>query len=58
VKEQTGKEGLIMEILSDEMLIDTYQTAVNLDLEPDFLQLLLAEINRREITAECSLVGA
>lgn len=47
-----------MEILSDEMLIDTYQTAVNLELEPDFLQLLLAEIDRREITAECSLVGA
>ncbi|MFS0727192.1 sporulation histidine kinase inhibitor Sda [Paenibacillus sp. 1P07SE] len=47
-----------MEILSDEMLIDTYQTAVHLELEPDFLQLLLAEIRRREVEANCSLVGA
>ncbi|WP_413241340.1 sporulation histidine kinase inhibitor Sda [Paenibacillus sp. 1P07SE] len=58
MKEQTGKEGLVMEILSDEMLIDTYQTAVHLELEPDFLQLLLAEIRRREVEANCSLVGA
>ncbi|WP_020616054.1 sporulation histidine kinase inhibitor Sda [Paenibacillus daejeonensis] len=46
-----------MEILSDEMLIDTYETAVHLELEPDFLQLLLTEIRRREIPADCSLVG-
>lgn len=46
-----------MEILSDEMLIDTYETAMHLELEPDFLQLLFTEIQRRDITADCSLVG-
>ena len=38
-----------MKKLSDEMLIDSYYKAVHLKLEADFIQLLLAEIRRRNL---------
>ncbi|MHA0856694.1 sporulation histidine kinase inhibitor Sda [Paenibacillus sp. CMAA1364] len=38
-----------MSILTDEMLLDSYQLAVKLKLERDFITLLLAEINKRNL---------
>lgn len=36
--------------ISDETLIDSYYKALDLRLESDFLELLLAEIQRRKLT--------
>jgi developmental checkpoint coupling sporulation initiation to replication initiation len=41
-----------MDVLSDELLIDAYHSAVLFDLEPDFILLLSAEIIRRELNLE------
>ncbi|WP_086074432.1 sporulation histidine kinase inhibitor Sda [Paenibacillus camerounensis] len=35
--------------LSDEMLLDSYQRAIELHLEHDFIALLLAEIRKRNL---------
>ncbi|WP_397386577.1 sporulation histidine kinase inhibitor Sda [Paenibacillus roseipurpureus] len=35
--------------ISDETLIDSYYKALDLRLESDFLELLLAEIQRRKL---------
>jgi len=35
--------------ISDETLIDSYYKAIDLKLESDFLDLLLAEIKRRNL---------
>ncbi len=38
-----------MRFISDETLIDSYFKAVDLQLETDFVELLLAEIKKREL---------
>ncbi|RXZ84245.1 sporulation histidine kinase inhibitor Sda [Paenibacillaceae bacterium] len=47
-----------MEILSDEMLLDTYTCAVKLKLEAEFIGLLLTEIKRRGIHPDTARIGA
>ncbi|WP_232699664.1 sporulation histidine kinase inhibitor Sda [Brevibacillus daliensis] len=39
-----------MGYLTDSMLIEVYQRAVDLHLEQDFIQLLQAEMMRRELS--------
>ncbi|MFB5267174.1 sporulation histidine kinase inhibitor Sda [Paenibacillus enshidis] len=39
-----------MGMLTDEMLLESYHLAIELDLEDDFISLLLAEIYRRNLT--------
>ena len=41
-----------MKLISDETLIDSYFKAVALQLETDFVDLLLAEIKRRQLKLE------
>ncbi|GAB6991562.1 sporulation histidine kinase inhibitor Sda [Paenibacillus pini] len=46
-----------MAMLTDEMLLDSYHTAVQLMLDRDFIALLLAEIHKRELeTSPAELV--
>jgi len=47
-----------MELLSDDLLVDTYQTAVQLLLEPEFIHLLSEEMERRQINPESYRIGA
>jgi developmental checkpoint coupling sporulation initiation to replication initiation len=39
-----------MNKLSDELLIEAYQKAVELNLSPDFIRLVEAEIHRRSLS--------
>lgn len=39
-----------MTILDNETLLESYHTAVKLDLEPEFIMLLLAEIRKRNLS--------
>ncbi|MDR0268274.1 sporulation histidine kinase inhibitor Sda [Paenibacillus sp.] len=41
-----------MAILTDEMLLDSYHTAVELMLDREFITLLLAEIHKRNLEAD------
>lgn len=41
-----------MRLISNEVLVDSYMKAVDLKLEIDFVELLLKEINRRQINLE------
>jgi len=41
-----------MEILSDELLLDAYHAAMQFSLEPDFINLLAAEMKRRQINPD------
>ncbi|MEF3354620.1 MULTISPECIES: sporulation histidine kinase inhibitor Sda [Paenibacillus] len=41
-----------MAMLSDEMLLDSYHMAIELQLERDFIELLLGEILRRELNTD------
>jgi len=38
-----------MKLLSDDALIDAYRKSINLDLDKDFIDLLLNEIKHRKI---------
>jgi len=38
-----------VEILSDDMLLESYYTAVQLKLDPAFIRLLAAEMQRRNL---------
>lgn len=38
-----------MKVINDETLIDSYFKALDLQLESDFVELLLAEIKRRNL---------
>lgn len=38
-----------MKLLSDEALIDAYRKSINLDLDKDFIDLLLQEIYQRNL---------
>lgn len=41
-----------MGMLTDEMLLESYQMATVLDLDREFIALLLAEIHRRNLIGE------
>jgi len=41
-----------MKLLTDEALIDAYRKSLNLELEQDFINLLLEEIYQRNIDPE------
>ncbi|AWB45867.1 sporulation histidine kinase inhibitor Sda [Paenibacillus sp. CAA11] len=41
-----------MALLTDEMLLDSYRMANELQLEREFIALLLAEIHKRELSME------
>ncbi|MFC4775601.1 sporulation histidine kinase inhibitor Sda [Paenibacillus sp. GCM10023252] len=47
-----------MELLSDEMLVDTYHAAIQFNLEPEFIRLLIQELKRRQINPEASRITA
>ncbi len=47
-----------MRLLSDDMLIDTYNRAVDLRLEEEFIQLILKEIHRRNLNLNRQSRGA
>lgn len=38
-----------MELLSDELLVDTYVAAIQYKLDPEFIQMLQNEMKRRQI---------
>ncbi|MBM7569960.1 sporulation histidine kinase inhibitor Sda [Aquibacillus albus] len=38
--------------LSDDLILESYYTAISLELEKDFIQLILGEIRRRQIEVE------
>ncbi|MFD1956190.1 sporulation histidine kinase inhibitor Sda [Paenibacillus thailandensis] len=41
-----------MDLLSDELLVDTYFAAVQYKLDPEFIQMLQTELKRRQINLE------
>lgn len=45
--------GLLLRGLEDEVLLESYQHAVKLMLEQDFIDLLREELQRRGIDEEC-----
>ncbi|CAH1201502.1 hypothetical protein PAECIP111890_01924 [Paenibacillus sp. JJ-223] len=45
-----------MAMLSDEMLLDSYHQAIELNLERDFIALLLAEIHKRKLDTNASAI--
>lgn len=47
-----------MELLSDELLVETYMAAVQLNLDPDFIQMLIGELKRRQINPDKIRLGA
>lgn len=49
---EKGKDVLKMALLTDEMLLDSYRMATELQLEREFIALLLAEIHKRELNVE------
>lgn len=46
-QESLGKVVMQMALLSDELLIDSYQQAIRLRLDEEFIALLLEEMKRR-----------
>jgi len=47
-----------MELLSDEMLVDTYYAAVQFELEPEFIRMLAIEMTRRRLKPETIKITA
>lgn len=47
-----------MELLSDELLIDTYYSAIQFKLEPEFIRLLALEMKRRKVNPEARKITA
>lgn len=47
-----------MELLSDDLLVDSYYMAVQLHLEAEFIRLLLNEMERRGINPDSYRIGA
>ena len=48
-------DGIIMDKLSDELLIEAYFKAVELKLCPDFIEIILNEIVNRSLTDKIKL---
>jgi len=53
IKERLWRE---MAMLYDEMLLDSYHKAIELNLERDFIALLLAEIHKRKLGTDVSAI--
>lgn len=47
-----------MELLSDEMLVDTYYAAIQFELEPEFIRMLAIEMKRRRLNPEAVKITA
>ncbi|WP_424766378.1 sporulation histidine kinase inhibitor Sda [Paenibacillus sp. sgz302251] len=47
-----------MELLSDEMLVETYYAAIQFQLEPDFIRMLAVELKRRHVNPEARKITA
>lgn len=47
-----------MELLSDELLVDTYKAAIEYELDPEFIQMLKLELKRRQINPESVRITA
>lgn len=47
-----------MKYLSDSLLLEVYERAVNLQLEPAFIELLYNELDERQLLANASTVQA
>lgn len=47
-----------MELLSDEMLVDTYYAAIHFELEPEFIRMITAEMKRRRLNPEAFKITA
>jgi developmental checkpoint coupling sporulation initiation to replication initiation len=43
--------------LSDELLIESYHKAIELDLSPDFIRLIEAEIHRRSLSIKIQVTS-
>jgi developmental checkpoint coupling sporulation initiation to replication initiation len=41
-----------MELLSDELLLETYDAAIQFALEPEFIDMLELEMKRRQLSLE------
>ncbi|QAY68227.1 sporulation histidine kinase inhibitor Sda [Paenibacillus protaetiae] len=41
-----------MELLSDELLIETLRAAIQYELDQEFIQMLQAELKRRQINSD------
>ncbi|MNP75015.1 Sporulation inhibitor sda [compost metagenome] len=48
-EEKYRRDVLSMAMLTDEMLLESYHMATSLQLDREFIALLLAEIHRREL---------
>lgn len=42
----------MMELLSDELLVETYFAALQYKLDPEFIRMLQLEMKRRQINVE------
>jgi developmental checkpoint coupling sporulation initiation to replication initiation len=49
---------VVMELLSDEMLVDTYSAAMHFELEPEFIRMLAIELKRRRLNPEAEKITA
>lgn len=47
-----------MELLSDEMLVETYYAAIQYELEPEFIRMLALEMKRRRLNPETNKITA
>lgn len=47
-----------MEMLSDELLLESYRNAIELKLDPEFIRLLAAEMLRRNMNPDALRKGA
>jgi len=47
-----------MELLTDEMLVDTYYAAIHFELEPEFISMLTIEMKRRRLNPEAIKITA
>jgi len=55
-EEKNRKDVLLMAMLTDEMLLESYHLATLLDLDRDFIALLLAEIHRRDLITDSPIL--
>lgn len=55
-EEKYRRDVLQMAMLTDEMLLESYQMATMLELDREFIALLLAEIHRRDLINHRSLL--
>ena len=47
-----------MELLSDDLLIETYFSALQFNLDKEFIKLLKGEMQRRQLNPETIRLGA